>query len=67
PTSPVGSQSYTILRIRRKRNENPVDALVIESTVRRKKRGGPSIFQFAETVEPEAWGDREKDPQVRLL
>ncbi|KAH9954001.1 hypothetical protein BC827DRAFT_1245562 [Russula dissimulans] len=67
PTSPVGSQSYTILRIKRKRNEEPLDALVIESTVRRKKRGGLDIFQFAETVEPEAWGDRAKDLQVCLL
>lgn len=41
--------------------------VVIESTVRRKKRGGLDVFQFAETVEPEAWGDRAKDLQVRLL
>jgi hypothetical protein len=34
--------------------------------VRRKKRGGLDVFQFAETVEPEAWGDRAKDLQVRL-
>jgi hypothetical protein len=33
--------------------------------VRRKKRGGLDVFQFAETVEPEAWGDRAKDLQVR--
>ena len=42
---------------------------VIESTgsSRRKKRGGLDVFQFAETVEPEAWGDRAKDLQVRPL
>ena len=39
---------------------------MIESTVRRKKRGGLDVFQFAETVEPEAWGDRSRDLQVRL-
>lgn len=27
PTSPMSSQSYTILRIKRKRNEEPLDAL----------------------------------------
>lgn len=27
PTSPVGSQAYTILRIKRKRYEEPLDAL----------------------------------------
>ena len=39
---------------------------MIESSVRRKKRAGLDVFQFAETVEPEAWGDRSKDLQVRL-
>lgn len=83
PTSPVSSQPYTILRIKRKRNEEPLDALgkrfsvivypgnnkraVTESSLRRKKRGGLDVFQFAETVEPEAWGDRAKDLQVRPL
>ncbi|KAI9447352.1 hypothetical protein BJY52DRAFT_1228295 [Lactarius psammicola] len=69
PASPMGPQPYTILRIKRKRNEEPLDALgkpLIESTVRRKKRGGPDVFQFAETVEPEAWGDRSKDLQDRI-
>ncbi|KAI0291783.1 hypothetical protein B0F90DRAFT_1774468 [Multifurca ochricompacta] len=32
----------------------------MESSVRRKKRGGLDVFQFAETVEPEAWSDRSK-------
>jgi hypothetical protein len=66
PSSPTGPQPYTILRIKRKRNEESLDALVIESTVRRKKRGGLDVFQFAETVEPEAWGDRSKDLQDRI-
>ncbi|KAI0248311.1 hypothetical protein BJV78DRAFT_1237447 [Lactifluus subvellereus] len=66
PTSPTSSQPYTILRIKRKRNEEPLDALVIESVARRKKRGGLDVFQFAETVEPEAWGDRSKDLQDRI-
>lgn len=66
PSSPMGPQPYTILRIKRKRYEEPLDALVIESTVRRKKRGGLDVFQFAETVEPEAWGDRSKDLQDRI-
>ncbi|KAI0271794.1 hypothetical protein BGY98DRAFT_1006032 [Russula aff. rugulosa BPL654] len=68
PTSPGNSQPYTILRIKRKRNEDPLDALVIESTgsSRRKKRGGLDVFQFAETVEPEAWGDRARDLQDRI-
>ncbi|KAI0051508.1 hypothetical protein FA95DRAFT_1554601 [Auriscalpium vulgare] len=55
------SQAYTILRIKRKRNEEPLDALVIESRVRRKKsRGGLDVFQFAETVGPEAWKDQQQ-------
>ncbi|KAH9059905.1 hypothetical protein EDB87DRAFT_1684173 [Lactarius vividus] len=69
PASPMGPQPYTILRIKRKRNEEPLDALgklFIESTVRRKKRGGLDVFQFAETVEPEAWVDRSKDLQDRI-
>lgn len=45
---------------------NEGESAVIESTVRRKKRGGLDVFQFAETVEPGAWGDRSKDIQVRL-
>lgn len=45
---------------------NEGESVVVESTVRRKKRGGLDVFQFAETVEPEAWGDRSKDLQVRL-
>ena len=39
---------------------------MIESTIRRKKHGGLDVFQFAETVEPEASGDHLRDLQVRL-
>lgn len=51
--------SYTILRIKRKRTEEPLDALVVESRSRRKKSrgGGLDVFQFAQTVETDAWDD----------
>ncbi|KAF8237136.1 hypothetical protein L208DRAFT_1431751 [Tricholoma matsutake] len=58
--------SYTILRIKRKRNEEPLDALVVESGVRRKKsRGGIGVFQFAQTVENDAWQDEEKQKGIQ--
>jgi hypothetical protein len=78
----VASQSYTILRIKRKRNEEPLDALgklpppcrlvaliclsVVESRRRKKSRGGVGVFQFAQTVEHDAWEDekRQRDIQV---
>ncbi|KAH0832230.1 hypothetical protein J3R83DRAFT_13201 [Lanmaoa asiatica] len=54
------NHAYTILRIKRKRTEEPLDALVVESRLRRKKtRGGVDVFQFAQTVEPDAWEDSE--------
>ncbi|KAF9220492.1 hypothetical protein BS17DRAFT_315514 [Gyrodon lividus] len=54
---------YTILRIKRKRTDEPLDALVVESRFRRKKsRGGVDVFQFAQTVENDAW----EDQQIRL-
>ncbi|KAI0056405.1 hypothetical protein BV25DRAFT_1872792 [Artomyces pyxidatus] len=65
----TSKQPYTILRIKRKRTEEPLDALVIESRVRRKKsRGGLDIFQFAETVGPEEFRDerRTRDLQKRI-
>ncbi|KAF8909012.1 hypothetical protein CPB84DRAFT_1813251 [Gymnopilus junonius] len=68
PAEDVESKSYTILRIKRKRNEEPLDALVVESRVRRKKsRGGVGMFQYAQTVENDAWDDaqRQKNIQVR--
>ncbi|KAI0345656.1 hypothetical protein BDW22DRAFT_1353226 [Trametopsis cervina] len=62
-------EQYTILRIKRKRNEEPLDALVIESKSRRKKsKAGMNVFQFAETVEQAAWDDekQKQDLQSRL-
>ncbi|KIJ60290.1 hypothetical protein HYDPIDRAFT_32410 [Hydnomerulius pinastri MD-312] len=54
------NQAYTILRIKRKRTDEPLDALVVESRVRRKKsRGGVDVFQFAQTVEHDAWEDQQ--------
>ncbi|KAI6030803.1 hypothetical protein F5J12DRAFT_918912 [Pisolithus orientalis] len=62
--------SYTILRIKRKRTEEPLDALVVESRSRRKKSrgGGLDVFQFAQTVETDAWDDvkARQNLQVRL-
>ncbi|KAL4080837.1 hypothetical protein J3A83DRAFT_4085080 [Scleroderma citrinum] len=51
---------YTLLRIKRKRTDEPLDALaVVESRTRRKKSrgGGLDVFQFAQTVEDDAWKD----------
>lgn len=63
--------TYTILRIKRKRAEEPLDALVVDSDIRarrRKTRGGFDIFQYAETVEREALeNERQKrDLQQRI-
>ncbi|RDB17900.1 RNA polymerase II nuclear localization protein IWR1 [Hypsizygus marmoreus] len=59
-------QSYTILRIKRKRNEEPLDALVVESRVRRKKsRGGIGMFQFAKTVENDVWQDEKQAKDIQ--
>ncbi|GBE85222.1 hypothetical protein BKA93DRAFT_751605 [Sparassis latifolia] len=60
---------YAILRIKRKRNEEPLDALVVDARQRRKKsRGALNVFQFAETVEEGAWDDADKtrDLQTRV-
>jgi len=54
-------QPLTILRIKRKRNEEPVDALVFSDSKRRKK--GLDVFHFVQTVEREdSWNT--KDIQV---
>ncbi|KAI0316267.1 hypothetical protein OF83DRAFT_262772 [Amylostereum chailletii] len=66
---PTPTPPYTILRIKRKRTDEPLDALVIESRVRRKKsKGGVDLFQFATTVEQDAWSDakRTRDLQDRI-
>jgi len=68
-TVTIAPQSCTILRIKRKRNEEPLDALVVDSRVRRKKsRGGVGVFQYAQTVENDAWDDvqRQKDIQAKI-
>ncbi|KIK26653.1 hypothetical protein PISMIDRAFT_94262 [Pisolithus microcarpus 441] len=60
PSNDNKHPSYTILRIKRKRTDEPLDALaVVESRSRRKKsRGGDlDVFQFAQTVEADAWDD----------
>ncbi|KIY43280.1 hypothetical protein FISHEDRAFT_78625 [Fistulina hepatica ATCC 64428] len=59
-TVQTGSQSLTLLRIKRPRNDEPLDALVIESTIRRKKnkrKDAREVFSRDqhETVEPGAW------------
>ncbi|KAJ3491135.1 hypothetical protein NLI96_g915 [Meripilus lineatus] len=64
-------ESYTILRIKRKRNEEPLDALVVDSGSKRKKtkaRAGLNVFQFVETVERGAWDDekQKKDIEARI-
>ncbi|KAG5648395.1 hypothetical protein DXG03_004969 [Asterophora parasitica] len=82
-TGSSAPQSYTILRIKRKRNEEPLDALgrlsgigrlaaltssapVVESRVRRKKsRGGIGLFQFAQTVENDVWGDEKRAQDIQ--
>ncbi|KAF7365450.1 hypothetical protein MVEN_00418000 [Mycena venus] len=62
------AQSYTILRIKRKRNEEPLDALVVETRRRKKSRGGVGVFQFAQTVEHDAWEDdtRKRDIEDQI-
>ncbi|OJA21490.1 hypothetical protein AZE42_03279 [Rhizopogon vesiculosus] len=51
---------YTIVRIKRKRTDEPLDALVVESGARRKKsRGGRGVFQFVQTVEETVWEDKK--------
>ncbi|KAF8654619.1 hypothetical protein AX16_003530 [Volvariella volvacea WC 439] len=59
-------QPYTLLRIKRKRNEEPLDALVVESRERRKKsKGGLGVFQFAHTVEGGAWDDEKQQKVIQ--
>ncbi|KAF9267594.1 hypothetical protein L218DRAFT_955458, partial [Marasmius fiardii PR-910] len=64
PTPP--ENPYTILRIKRKRNEEPLDALVIESALPRKKtKGGKGLFQFAQTVEDAVWQDEKQQKEIQ--
>ncbi|KAF8967109.1 hypothetical protein BDZ97DRAFT_566928 [Flammula alnicola] len=65
-TSASPAESYTILRIKRKRNEEPLDALFVESRIRRKKsRGGVGVFQYAQTVEDDAWDDATRQKAIQ--
>ncbi|TFY72883.1 hypothetical protein EVG20_g151 [Dentipellis fragilis] len=65
-TSLPPRQPYTILRIKRKRTDEPLDALVVQSRIRRKKsRGGMNVFQFAETLEQDAWDDERATKELQ--
>ncbi|TFK85618.1 hypothetical protein K466DRAFT_551793 [Polyporus arcularius HHB13444] len=58
-------QPYAILRIKRKRNEEPLDALVVDSAPSKKRtRGGVNVFQYAETVEQAAWNDEQQKKEL---
>ncbi|CCL99468.1 uncharacterized protein FIBRA_01486 [Fibroporia radiculosa] len=64
-------RSYAILRIKRKRNEEPLDGLVVdpESVPSRKKsRGALNFFKFAATVERATFDDEQqkRDLEARL-
>ncbi|THH10469.1 hypothetical protein EW145_g1297 [Phellinidium pouzarii] len=61
------SQGYTILRIKRKRDEDVPELLVVEPSLKRvtkKRRSGINIFQFAETVDTTAW-DAVKQTELK--
>ncbi|RPD73974.1 hypothetical protein L226DRAFT_535871 [Lentinus tigrinus ALCF2SS1-7] len=58
-------QPYAIIRIKRKRNEEPLDALVVDSAPSRKRsRGGVNVFQYAGTVEQAAWNDEQQKKEL---
>ncbi|KAG6909269.1 hypothetical protein DXG01_001331 [Tephrocybe rancida] len=59
------AQPVTIVRIKRKRHEEPLDALVVESRVRRKKSRGIGVFKFAQTVENDAWEDEKQAKNIQ--
>ncbi|KAJ3813555.1 hypothetical protein EV368DRAFT_72115 [Lentinula lateritia] len=64
----IPDQPYTFLRIKRKRNEEPLDALVVESGARRKKsKGGTGVFQFAKTIEEGVWEDEEQKRAIQPI
>ncbi|KAI0351434.1 hypothetical protein OH77DRAFT_1411178 [Trametes cingulata] len=65
PNALQQQQPYAILRIKRKRNEEPLDALVVDSAPRRKRsRGGLNVFQYAGTVEQAAWNDEQQKKEL---
>ncbi|KZT67116.1 hypothetical protein DAEQUDRAFT_746297 [Daedalea quercina L-15889] len=61
--APEQQRPYAILRIKRKRNEEPLDGLLVNQDVPRPKgkrsRAGLNFFKFAETVEQGAWEDEQ--------
>ncbi|EIM81721.1 uncharacterized protein STEHIDRAFT_142261 [Stereum hirsutum FP-91666 SS1] len=65
-------QPYTFVRIKRKRTDAPLDALLFGSDLsepsrKKKLRPGVNVFQFASTVEEASWDDStQKDLQERI-
>ncbi|PIL35209.1 hypothetical protein GSI_02999 [Ganoderma sinense ZZ0214-1] len=58
-------QPYAIVRIKRKRNEEPLDALVVDAAPSKKKyRGGINVFQYAGTVEQAEWNDEKQKKEL---
>ncbi|TBU39125.1 hypothetical protein BD309DRAFT_970384 [Dichomitus squalens] len=58
-------QPYAIVRIKRKRNEEPLDALVVDAAPTRKKsKGGLNVFQYAGTVEQAEWNDEKQKKEL---
>ncbi|KAF9778561.1 hypothetical protein BJ322DRAFT_1091239 [Thelephora terrestris] len=59
-------EPLTILRIKRKRGEEPVDALVLSDSKRRKK--GLDVFHFVQTVELEdSWNAKDIQERITAL
>ncbi|KJA14316.1 hypothetical protein HYPSUDRAFT_150581 [Hypholoma sublateritium FD-334 SS-4] len=67
--TPSSEPSYTILRIKRKRFEEPLDALVVEPESRerrsKKSRGGVGVFQYAQTVEDSDWNSAARQKAIQ--
>ncbi|KAG2010108.1 hypothetical protein CC2G_012953 [Coprinopsis cinerea AmutBmut pab1-1] len=61
----IAEPAYAILRIKRRRDEEPLDALVVESKSRRKKtKGGPGVFQYVQTVEDTVWNSEKAQKEL---
>ncbi|PAV17210.1 hypothetical protein PNOK_0727400 [Pyrrhoderma noxium] len=63
----TNSSSYTILRIKRKRDEEVPGVLVIDSAAKKdskRRKAGLDVFQFAETVSESAW-NKLHDEELR--
>ncbi|KAH6911441.1 hypothetical protein BKA70DRAFT_1370631 [Coprinopsis sp. MPI-PUGE-AT-0042] len=63
--TPQTGQGIAILRIKRRRDEEPLDALVVEAGNRRKRTKGPGVFQYAETVEDKDWQNELSQRQIQ--